>query len=210
MPVIGSFNGASILAFPAKPCVRQINLVKNDTVAVTRSPFTGATQQQAWPGADWWSAELTLPQLQRADARTWSAFLGECRGSLNSFYISDPLRLSPAGLGKGIPVVSGTNAPMATTLLTRNWKPDVHRQLLPGDLVQIGVRLHEVVEQVDSDAGGNAAITIWPSLREAATDGEAITLNKPAGLFRLAGNQRNVMTDVTRLSTVSLKVIEAR
>ncbi len=211
MSVIGSFNGQSILALPSRPGLRQINLIKNDTVPSNTSPFTRTTQVLQWPGGDWWAAELTMPQLQRTDARTWSAFLGECRGSLNCFYVGDPLRQSPAGVAKGIPVVAGLNAGMSNQLLTRGWKPNVFRQLLPGDLLQIGYRLHEVLDQVDSDAGGNATVQIWPSIREAATDGEAITLKKPAGLFRLARNQRNVMTDYTRLSAVSgLQLVEAR
>jgi hypothetical protein len=215
--VIGTYNGASILAFPTSPAPKQIELAMNDTNAMSRSPFTGSTRVQAWPGADWWDASIALPQLQAANAAVWSSFLAECRGMLNTFLLSDPAYSGPQGTVKGAPVVSGVNNAMATTLNTRGWTPSSFRLLLPGDYLQLGsiasgvpCRLFRVLDQVNSDANGNATITIWPSLREATTDGEAITFNKPAGLFRLAENRRSVLTDITKLSGISLKAIEAR
>lgn len=210
MAVIGSFNGASILAFPTSPGLKQLQIEMNDTVSVSRSPFTGATQLQAWPGADFWTGELTLPQLTATDAATWTAFLGECRGMTNTFYLGHPLYRAPRGSASGAPLVSGVNQPMATTLNTKGWTASATALLLPGDRIQVGYRLHVVLDQVNSDASGNAAVNIWPSIREATTDGEAITLNDPKGLFRLAENKRSILSTETRLSGVSFKLLEAR
>lgn len=115
MAVIGSYNGASIIAFPERPGIKQIEFVMNDTVAMSRSPFTGSTQVQAWPGSDWLEANITLPQMVAADAQVWTAFLAELRGITNVFYLSDPLHRRPAGNPQGSPVISGVNAPMAHT-----------------------------------------------------------------------------------------------
>ena len=93
--------------------------------------------------------------------------------------------------------------------------------LLPGDYIQIGAtpnaagvagvcRLHRVVTRVDADANGNATIQVWPSLREATTDGETLILKNPVGLFRLAVNTGEILTDETRLSGITLKLVEAR
>ena len=223
MPILGTFNGASILVFPAKPDLRQVTLKTNDTNAVQRSPYTGSTQIQAWPGADWWSAEIALPQMTPVNAALWSGFLAECRGMLNVFLFGHPLFRKPQGKPKGAPVVSGVNAAMATTLSTRGWKPNTNGHLLPGDYLQIGTtptlatagqpglcRYHRVCEQVNSDGNGNATITVWPSLREATTDGEVIILNNPRGLFRLASNDSSMLSTETRLSSVSLQIVEAR
>ena len=207
---IGTYNGAAILAFPSHPAPKSIELVMNDTVAMSRSPFTGSTQVQSWPGSDWWEANIALPKLQAADAAVWSAFLAECRGMLNVFYLSDPTYKGPQGTVLGVPVVSGANNAMATQLATKGWTPNSFRLLLPGDYLQLGNRLHKILDVVNSDASGNATITVWPSLREATTDGQAINLNNPRGLFRLAENRRSVLTDETRLSGVSVKAIEAR
>ncbi len=223
MAVIGTYNAASILAFPAKPGLRQLQLDMNDTVAMQTSPFTGSQQVQAWPGADFWSANLTLPQMEADAAAEWSAFLAECRGMTNVFLMSHPLYRHPRGKIQGsVPVVAGVNPAMATTLNTRGWKPNSARLLLVGDRIQIGAtpanpanpglcRYHMVVgSAVNSDANGDATITVWPSLREATTDGEALVLNNPQGLFRLFNNKRSVLTTETRLSGIQLQIVEAR
>ena len=99
---------------------------------------------------------------------------------------------------------------MALTLNTKGWLPNAFRLLLPGDQLQLGNRLHRVLDVVNSDANGNAAITLWPSIREATADGDPIILNNPQGLWRLAENRRSVLSDETRLSGISFKCMEAR
>ncbi|WP_263378696.1 hypothetical protein [Granulicella paludicola] len=210
MAITGTFNGAQIVALPIKPSIKQIELAMNDTVSASRSPFSGATQLQVWPGADWWEANITLPQMVESDAMVWTAFLSELRGMMNSFYLGDPLRVQPSGSALGSPVVNGVNAAMATTLNTRGWTANSTGLLLPGDMLQIGVRLHRVLDAVNADANGDASISIWPSIREATTDGQAIILNNPQGLFRLAENRRSSLTTETRLSGISFKAVEAR
>ena len=133
---------------------------------------------------------------------------------LNQFYLTDPNHAQPAGtpLGTsaGAPCVAGVNLAMATVLNTKGWLPSTMGHLLPGDQLQIGQRLHRVLEQVNSDANGDASISIWPSIREVTTDGDPLTLNNPQGLFRLAENRRSVLTTETLLSGISLKCLEAR
>jgi hypothetical protein len=61
---------------------------------------------------------------------------------------------------------------------------------LPGDYIQIGLRLHQITAQVNADASGNATLAIWPSLRETPAGGTAIALVNPVGVFRLSSNKR--------------------
>jgi hypothetical protein len=98
----------------------------------------------------------------------------------------------------------------STTLYTRGWTPNQYRLLLPNDCMQIGYRLHRVLDVVDSDEYGNAQINIWPSIRDVLTDGEAITLNNPQGLFRLATNKRTWSSDYTQLTNLSFQILEFR
>ena len=67
-----------------------------------------------------------------------------------------------------------------------------------------------VLQPVASDNAGNATLNIWPSLREQPADGEAINLDNPTGLFRLADNARQVSIAVTRLGALGFKCVEAR
>ena len=210
MAITGTFNGASIVTFPTCPGIKSLQMHKNDTVALSRSPFVGTTQVQAWPGADWWEADVALPQMEQADKSVWSAFFGECRGMANVFYMGDPLHSKPCGNPQGTPLVNGVNVPMAITLNTKGWKPNTSRLLLPGDYLQLGVRLHEVLEVVNSDANGNAPIVLYPSIREVTADGDSIVLDNPQGLWRLAENRRSILSDETLLSGLSFKAMEAR
>jgi hypothetical protein len=194
--ITGTFNGASIVALPA--CYTTLSSVEfsmNDSNSVVMSTFTGQTQIQSWAGADSWSGTVTFPPLTQAQADGWLAFLGELRGMQNCFLIGDPMKTSPSGTPSGVPVVdmstAGTNYAMAQTLYTRGWTPNRYRLLLP-------------------DVNGKAAITVFPSLREAPTDGEALILNKPCGLFRLASNKRTWSADSTLLTHLSFQMIEVR
>lgn len=212
MAIIGTYNGVSILALPNTPAPKQIQLTMNNIVAAPTNPFSGSTLQVlAWPGGDYWSGQIALPRLlPGVQIATWAAFLAECRGKLNTFLLGDSSYKGPCGHVQGIPVVDGAQQPMATTLNTRGWTPNCFRLLLPGDYLQVGYRLHRVLEPVNSDANGKATISLWPSLRDPLTDGQQITLNKPVGLFRMADNKQSVTIDETHLGAVSFNVVEAR
>ena len=83
-------------------------------------------------------------------------------------------------------------------------------QLLSGDYLQIGYRLHMCCENVNSDSSGNATISIWPSLRESPPNATAINLVNTVGLFKLAKNSRSWHGDFTRLLQISINAVEVR
>lgn len=211
MAISGTFNGASIVTFPSSPGIKSLKLVNVDAVSKSVSPFTGTTQVQAWPGGDYWSGSFELPKMTATQAAVWSAWQMELRGMTNVFMLGDPLYKHPSGLAKGTPVINGAHAAMLTTISTKGWNASTYRQLLPGDYLQIGYRLHRVLTQADSDANGMASFSIWPSLREPLTDGTSIILNAPKGLFRLSSNTRSMLSDETRLHAIgTIAFTEAR
>jgi len=201
----------SLVSLPSTPGPRSVEFSFSDSVAIVTSIFTGQTQAQQWVGADQWSGTLTLPPLTQPQADRWISFLMELRGMLNPFLLGDPLKPTPRGSGKGIPVVdTAGNVAGAQALLSRGWPINAWELLKFGDYIQVGYRLHRVINPVNSNAAGKASIAIWPSLREAPTDGQAIILNSPKGLFRLAQNKRSWSTDVTRYSSISFQIQEYR
>lgn len=209
-----TFNGWNIVPMPASPGERTIQFSMTDTVGETSSPWTKQSQVQQWPGADWWELELQLPPLTLAQARQWRAWLAALRGKANVFQIGDPLA-TLGGTPQGTPVcISTTNYNLAssTVLYTQGWTPNASNLLVPGDYLQIGYRLHMVagVTPVSSNASGQAAFEIWPSLRESAT-GVALQLGPgTTGLFRLADNKRQFSESYTRLFGLTFKAVEAR
>jgi hypothetical protein len=187
-------NTYTVIAMPAYPAPAAISVTLQDSVANVQSPYVPSQNQtQIWPAADRWSFEIQLPKMPRAVAVNWIAFLAALQGLQNVFQIGDPMGKRPLGAALGAPVAiagTGLNTVGAVSLSTRGWTANKYGQLMPGDYLQIGLRFHQVTAQVNSDASGNAAIAIWPSLRETPADGTAIGLINPVGVFRLASNKR--------------------
>lgn len=207
----------SLVSVPTSPGFQQVDFNIMDAVALSTSPFTGQTQAQQWPGADSWVGTLTLPPLTQSQADDWIAFLMECRGMANAFQIGDPFKKMPRGpvIGSAPMVdmttgISGANLAMTQTLYTRNWATNKFRILVPGDYLQCGYRLHRVINPVNTDVNGKAAISVWPSIREVPTDGEPVNLNKPVGLFRLGANKRTWSVGESRTTRISIQILEYR
>jgi hypothetical protein len=188
--------------------MRAINIV-----GLSVSPFTGETQAQEWPG-EMWQIDGTLPPMARADAEEWLSFLIALRGSSGTFYYGDPSVSAPRGVATGTPLVNGANAAGSKTLVTKGWTHSIAGILKKGDYLQIGSgtsqRLYKVVyADVDSDGSGDATIDIFPRLREALADGDAITTSNCRGVFRLAVNAREWSISTAKHYGLTFKAIEA-
>ena len=200
------------MATPPVSGAASVEFSFTDAVAIVSSPFTGQTQAQAWIGADMWSGTVTLPPLSQQQADVWISALMQCRGMLNAVQVGDPMKAAPRGNPLGTPKCPAS--PVDTfgqpTLTTIGWTPGKVGLLLPGDYLQVGFRLHRVLNIVNSDSSGNATINVWPSLREVPAASAPIILANPMGLFRLATNKRTWSSDSTRLSRLSFQLLEYR
>jgi hypothetical protein len=183
-----------------------------DAVAIVSSPYTGQTQAQQWIGADMWSGTMTLPPLTQAQADVWISALMECRGMANAIQICDPMKTAPRGNPLGTPICPATPVDSfgSQVLHTTGWTPGKVGLLLPGDMLQVGYRLHRNLDIVNSDSSGNATLNIWPSLREAPVASAPIILASPAGLFRLGSNKRTWSSDSGRTTRLSFPILEYR
>ncbi|RZU39325.1 hypothetical protein [Edaphobacter modestus] len=213
MPIsIISLNGntVEVVSLPLTPGLQSIDWSATTAVATVTSVFTGQVQVQRWPGADMWSGTCTLPPMTRAQAAPWRAALQQLQGMQNAFQIGDPLIPTPQGNPQGAPAVDSSTPVSAgsTSLPTLGWVPSQINLLLPGDIIQVGFRMHTVLDPVNSDANGKAVINVWPSLRE--VPGGAITTSNALGLFRLAKNTVTWSTDYTKLTHLSFSITEYR
>lgn len=206
--ITGTFGSWNLVAVPTDPVFSQVEFNMNDTVAAVTSPWTKQAQLLDWQ-TDWWDAKASLPVMPAEQALAWVAFLAQLRGISAAFLVGDPAIASPLGLARGLPVCDGVNAARASTLATRGWQPNLQGQLRAGDSLQIGYRLYTNLDDVASDASGKATLNLWPRLREAPADGDALLLRYPKGLFRLADNKRGYSRSVTKLFGISLDLVEA-
>lgn len=158
--------------------IAEIQLTATNAIAVSRSPFTFATQVHAYSG-EMWSASVTIPPVRKDLAEPWVAFLLSLRGQYGTFLLGDPNMTSPQG--------DATSATITGSLGDRSVTVAMTGTLKAGDYLQLGssgsARLHKVLV----DKSGNGTLEIWPALRANYTTASA-TLTNPKGVFRLAGN----------------------
>jgi hypothetical protein len=195
-------------------------------VGETISPFTGNQQEQQWP-AQWFELDIALPPMMRAPnlavrnadkrytAELWASFLAMLGGKYGTFLQGDPNAKTPAGVATGTPVTSGTSiAAPNNVITTTGWTPSITGILLAGDYIQATPsggwqRLYKVLQDVDSDAGGNASLSVFPMLHEQLGSGLSIVTANTAGTFRLAQNQSEFDIDRARVYGISFKAKEA-
>ena len=75
-----SFNGRIIVPLPTSVQPSQIELAMHDSVAVTQSPWTMQSQTQLYPGADFWTLNVSLPPMTQAQGQVWQGWFGSMRG----------------------------------------------------------------------------------------------------------------------------------
>ena len=85
-----------IITMPSSPNFATVRFTLNRTIAATRSAFTYKQRTQEYDGV-YWSAEVTLPPMKRADALEWTTFLTRLQGLKNTFLMADPSHLTNSG-----------------------------------------------------------------------------------------------------------------
>ena len=158
--------------------IADIQLSATNAVAVSKAPFTFATQVHAYSG-EMWSASVTIPTVRKELAEPWVAFLLSLRGQYGTFLLGDPNRTTPQGTASSASITGSTGDRSVTVSMVGT--------LLAGDYIQLGsgssARLHKVLV----DKSGSGTLEIWPALRSNYSSSSA-TLTNAKGVFRLASN----------------------
>ena len=139
---------------------------------------------------EFWSEQCQIVR-KLTDAEQWITFLLKLNGMEGTFLFGDPNAKTPQGPATGTPLVNGASQ-TGNSLITDGWTVSVTGILKAGDYIQLGsgstTRLYKVLNDADSDAGGNATFDIWPRLRVSPADNDLIITSAAKGLFALAGN----------------------
>jgi hypothetical protein len=198
------------LNFPTQ-CVRGITIRARTVVGMSASPFTGQQQVYKHPG-QWWEAEITFPPMKRKDAEEVAAFLLKLNGRFGTFLMGDPVNTQPRGVGSGVPLVDGAGQ-TGNQLNTKGWTPSITGILRAGDWVQLGsgssTRLYKVLDDVDSNASGEATLTLFPNLRTPSANLDSVILNSPQGQWRLSANDIDYTIQTGQFYGITLACMEA-
>ena len=169
------------------PAPAQMEFGAQTVAGKSVSPYTLSQETFEWPG-NRWLASVRYARMTRAEGDALAAALVSL-SALGTFL------LGPAGAGKtakgvatGTPLVNGA-AQTGKSMVTDGWTASQAGILKAGDYLQVGSgstsRLYMNLTDVNSDAGGNATLDLWPRLRESPADNAAIVVSSPKGLFRL-------------------------
>ncbi len=163
--------------------------VSND--AYGRAPWSLDLIKQIFDGR-MWAGTLTIVSKNDAEGRALSAWLTALRRAgtnAGTFLMGDPAASEPLGSAKdtpGTPVVSGADQ-TGESLNVSGLPNNATGYLLAGDYIQLGTgvssRLKKVLDDVDSDGSGLATMVLWPPVRTAPSNGSAIVVSDPEGLF---------------------------
>lgn len=201
------------LTLPSTFKWRTTNWDSEDRTAEVASPFTGHGQVIVWPYQRW-TPTLTLVAMKRADAQDWAAWLRSLRGRSGTFLLGDPMRSRPLGVASalpGVPLVKGAGQ-TGGSLLIDGAPSSIEGWLKRGDLVQLGAgassRLHEISEVVNTSAAGEAALELWPDLRESPADNSAVVLFDPRGVFNRTSDIVRVPTDQSGIYNIAFDCID--
>lgn len=201
------------LAFPTTG-VANVRLMARNVVGTTMSPFNLKQQIVKHQGARW-EADITLPPQKRAEAEVWISFFMKLYGPYGTFLMGDPNAATPRGSASsaaGTPVVNGASQ-TGDTLNIDGLPASATGYLKAGDYIQLGTgtdtRFYKVLDDVDSNASGEATLTIWPDLRSSPTDGAGVTVSNARGLFRLGTSTTDWNIDAAGLYSMTFGVFEA-
>jgi len=184
------------LSLPTIKDMRAIRLTAKNSVGISTSPFTYSQQVYKHQGQRW-QAEVQMPAMNRAQAEEWFSFLVKLNGQYGTFLLGDP-HSAPRGSAAttpGTPVVNGASQ-TGSELAIDGLPASATGYLKAGDYIQLGAgstaKLHKVLNDVDSNASGQATLDIWPDLRSSPTDGSTVVISNAVGVFRLASNEIGV------------------
>lgn len=190
---MSSFTIIPLPAYPPSP--KSIEWQLDEVVGATRSPFSQQQQTNDW-GQSVLRASVSYPFMPASVVAPWRAALMALRGILNAFQIGDPLSTRPQNVGATAGTVTGSGQ-TGYVLNTSS------SGLLPGDWIQLGVRLYCVT------AAGGGALSIWPPIRESPAGGTNLIITNTQGLFRLTKNSTKIIVDDERFASITFEIEEA-
>ncbi|MBL4704473.1 MAG: hypothetical protein JKY54_08120 [Flavobacteriales bacterium] len=199
------------LTLPTVNTARRITFRQVNAGALSQSPFTFKQQAVLHTGQRW-EADVSLPPMSRAQAAQWIGFLASLKGISGTLLMGDPSAPLPRGSAGGTPLVMGADQ-TGGELLIDGATANQTGWLLVGDYIQLGaggtVSLHMVLADVDTDGSGQATLDLWPNIRSAPGDNDALTLIGTVGIWRQSTNTVSWDVDSASIFGMSFTLVEA-
>lgn len=192
------------LVLPSARKPRSVVFHMKNVVGVNTAPTSLVSQRYKFPG-ERWEVDVSMPLMPRADGEAWVGFLTSLQGPLGSFYIGDPAHPSPRGTVAGSVVANGAQSAGAYTLAVSGGTGS----FAIGDWLQIthsGIKRLYKALSVGSASG--STLDIWPSLRAAVSNGDAVVVTSCVGKFMLTGMPEYTLDSAGRYQIGTFSAVE--
>lgn len=158
-----------------------------------------------------WTADIVLSGTPTFAERAFQeAWLSRLKGGANRTTFHHFQHPTPYGTLRGSPVLSGSHAQGATTILISGANGQT---VLPGDMLGITTTATYPVQLIrvaigGTVSGGTVSITIDQPLRASASSGAAIVWDRPAALFRMTDSSWSQTSSAKNAQAISASFIE--
>ena len=195
-------------SFPTSKKPRVFNFVSNrpNSTAYTLSGKRSVKQF----AAQYFSFSVQMPPMKQADFQEFYAFLVKQKGSFDSFTFEYPLDNLGADRSQTDILVNAAQAVGDSTIAMDGFSTSTTGVLKAGDLIKFANdnKIYMVTADANSNASGEATISIEPPLQDAVVDNEAVTVNQPSFTVALAQDDVLYSTDAAGFFTLSFDVRE--
>jgi hypothetical protein len=203
--------------FPTSPKAAAITVTSvSPTLVSTTHSFK---EQRRIRGGQRWQLDLQFPPMTRAEFAPIYAFIVSQRGQAETFSYAPPVIGSTQGESPDtdtplvnspdvgvdpVPVLAGE-----TTIPTDGWTGSV-TILKAGDFIKFGnhSKVYMITADVDSDAAGEADITITPPLKSNLADDESISVYDVPFNVRLDSDSAEYDVSPSKLYNLKVNLLE--
>lgn len=176
--------------------------LKSNSSAFT-SPLSGATQTVAYPGSKW-VMELTFNDQDQDEIDMLNVIIAQLNGRAGRIYLWDFSK--PGSQPLGSPVIKESYN-SSLRISTKGWQPN-KTVLKRGSWISINNRMTLVVNNVVSNAQGEALIDVSPPLIVRPTAGQKIETLMPKSKFMLQEDENGGSREPGITGSFSLSFIE--
>lgn len=202
------------LALPNNTSIKSVNLRARSNIAVTQSPFTYKQQVLKFQGSAW-EVDVQLKAMKRDEAEEWISWFLKLDGQYGTFLLGDPNGATPRGSAAttpGTPLVNGAGQ-TGNSLNIDGCPASATGYLKAGDYIQLGLsgtaKLYKVLNDVNTNASGQATLDIYPSIHTAPGDNAALVVSSCRGLFRLSSNEMDWSIQTNLFYGLTFGAVEA-
>ena len=195
-------------SFPTTKKPRVFNFTSNrpNNTAYTLSGKRSVKQF----AAQYFSFSVQMPPMKQSDFQQYYAFLIKQKGSFEDFTFEYPLDNLGVDKGQTDILANGLHAIGDSTIAMDGFSVSTDDVLKGGDLIKFNGhdKVYMVTGDANSNASGQATVSIEPPLQTALANNEAVTVNKPSFTVALVQDDVLYSTDAAGFFTLSFDVRE--